>query len=97
MYISSEINSVSIQWTEICRHEYERISRPKWRIDFYYKCGARMDYEDISDDMIQCLILGAFNSKKKIETNLGRVEVNENLICFPIADWSELQQHIVAP
>ena len=91
MYISGEITSVSIQWTVICRHEYQRKSRTKWRIDFDYKCGAKMDFEDIPDDMIQCLILGAFNSKKEIETNLGKVDVNDSSINFPVTDWKDLQ------
>ena len=95
MYISSEITNVSIQWTEICRHEYQRVSRPKWRIDFYYKCGARMDFEDIPDDMIQCLILGAFNSKKEMETNLGKVDFELSNKAIPISDWRELQPLLV--
>lgn len=95
MYISNEITNVSIQWTEICRHEYQRVSRPKWRIDFYYKCGARMDFEDIPDDMIQCLILGAFNSKKEMETNLGKVDFELSNKAIPISDWRELQPLLV--
>ena len=96
MYTSGEITNVSIQWTIICCHEYQRISRTKWRIDFHYKCGAEMTLEDISDDMIQCLILGAFNSKKDIKTNLGKVDVDAGDIVFPVADWRDLQPIIVA-
>ena len=95
MYTSSEITNVSIQWTIICRHEYQRISRTKWRIDFDYKCGAKMDFADMPDDMIQCLILGAFNSKKEMEINLVKVDVNDESIDFPIADWKDLQSILI--
>ncbi|MGI9228062.1 MAG: hypothetical protein ACR2PU_04640 [Gammaproteobacteria bacterium] len=95
MYISSEITNVTIQWTVICCHEYQRISRTKWRIDFHYKCGAEMTLEDISDDMIQCLILGAFNSKKDMEINKAKVNVDSSSIELPINDWRELQSLIV--
>ena len=95
MYISSDITYVSIQWTVICRHEYQRISRTKWRIDFDYKCGAKMNFEDIPDDMIQCLILGAFNSKKEMKTNLGKVNVEVDGISIPIGEWKELQPLLV--
>ncbi len=96
MYISSEITRVSIQWTVICRHEYERISRPKWRIDFDYKCGAKMAFEEIPDDMIQCLILGAYNSHKEIETNLGTVIADTASPDFPFAEWKDLQPLFVS-
>ena len=95
MYISGEITNVSIQWTDICRHEYQRISRTKWRIDCDYKCGAKMNFIDMPDDMIQCLILGAFNSKKEMATNLGKVGVNNNAIKFPVADWKDLQSILI--
>jgi len=95
MYISSEITNVSIQWTEICCHEYQRISRPKWRIDFHYRCGAEMTLEDISDDMIQCLILGAFNSKKEIQINSGKLSVDPGSVELPISEWRELQSLIL--
>ncbi|QMU60593.1 MAG: hypothetical protein GKR92_02325 [Gammaproteobacteria bacterium] len=95
MYISNELSNVSIQWTVICNHEYKRLSRTKWRIDFHYKCGAEMTLEDISDDMIQCLILGAFNSKKEMKTNLGEVNLDSNAIEFPVEDWKALQPLIV--
>ncbi len=95
MYISSELNNISIQWTEICCHEYQRISRTKWQIDFHYKCGAEMTLNDISDDMIQCLILGAFNSKKEIKTNLGVIDYDSLTFHLPIPNWKELQALIV--
>lgn len=94
MYTSNELNNVSIQWTVICCHEYKRLSRTKWQIDFHYKCGAEMTLEDVSDDMIQCLILGAFNSKKDMETNLGKV-VGSGSTALPISEWRELQPIIL--
>ncbi len=95
MYISNELSNVSIQWTVICCHEYKRLSRTKWRIDFHYKCGAEMTLEDVSDDMVQCLILGAYNSKKEMETNLGKVNVSSDSVVLPVEDWKELQSLIV--
>lgn len=96
MYISSEITNVSVQWTVICCHEYQRISRTKWRIDFHYKCGAEMTLEDISDDMIQCLILGAFNSRKEMQINSGKLGVDSSSVEFPVSGWKELQSLILS-
>ena len=95
MYTSNEINYVSIQWTIICRHIYQRLSRTKWQIDFEYKCGAEMHFDGIPDDMIQCLVLGAYNSKKEMETNLGKVKVPDS-IQLPIFEWKDLQFLIVS-
>ncbi len=96
MYISNELSNVSIQWTVICCHEYKRLSRTKWRIDFHYKCGAEMTLEDVSDDMIQCLILGAYNSKKEMKTNIGKVSISSSSVELPIDDWRTLQPLIVS-
>ena len=96
MYISKELSNVSIQWTVICCHEYKRLSRTKWRIDFHYKCGAEMTLEDVSDDMIQCLILGAYNSKKEMKTNIGKVSISSSSVELPIDDWRTLQPLIVS-
>ena len=95
MYISSEITNVSVQWTVICCHEYQRISRTKWRIDFHYKCGAEMTLEDISDDMIQCMILGAVNSKKEMQINFGKLVIDSDSVELPISEWRELQSLIL--
>jgi hypothetical protein len=54
-----------------------------------------MTLEDISDDMIQCLILGAYNSKKEMQTNLGKVNVSSDSVVLPIEDWKALQPLIV--
>ena len=93
MYTSSEIKNVTVQWTEICCHEYQRISRTKWRIDFHYRCGAEMALDDISDDLIQCLILGAFNSRKDIQMNSGPLHVDT--VELPVPDWRALQSLIL--
>lgn len=95
MYICNELSNISIQWTVICCHEYKRLSRTKWKIDFHYKCGAEMTLEDVSDDMIQCLILGAYNSKKEMKTNLGEVATNSSSVELPIEDWKTLQPLMV--
>ncbi len=93
MYISSEIKNVTVQWTEICCHEYQRISRTKWRIDFHYRCGAEMTLDDISDDLIQCLILGAVNSRKDIQINSG--PLHADTVELPVPDWRALQSLIL--
>ncbi len=66
MYIANHIKSFRIQWTEIALHHYERQSRSKWRITLDYACGARMVLENQPDDMIQCLVLGAYNSGRTL-------------------------------
>ena len=93
MYTSSEIKNVTVQWTEICCHEYQRISRTKWRIDFHYRCGAEMTLDDISDDLIQCLILGAVNSRKDIQINSGALHADT--VELPVPDWRVLQSLIL--
>lgn len=93
MYTSSEIKNVTVQWTEICCHEYQRISRTKWRIDFHYRCGAEMTLDDISDDLIQCLILGAVNSRKDIQINSG--PLHADTVELPVPDWRVLQSLIL--
>lgn len=93
MYTSSEITNVTVQWTEICCHEYQRISRTKWRIDFHYRCGAEMTLDDISDDLIQCLILGAVNSRKDIQINSS--PWHADTVELPVPDWRALQSLIL--
>lgn len=93
MYTSSEIKNVTVQWTEICCHEYQRISRTKWRIDFHYRCGAEMTLDDISDDLIQCLILGAVNSRKDIQINSD--PLHADTVELPVPDWRALQSLIL--
>ncbi|MBT8113273.1 MAG: hypothetical protein KJO47_06310, partial [Gammaproteobacteria bacterium] len=60
------------------------------------KCGAEMTLEDVSDDMIQCLILGAYNSKKEMKTNIGKVSISSSSVVLPIDDWKTLQPLIVS-
>lgn len=54
-----------------------------------------MTLEDISDDMIQCLILGAFNSKKEIQINSEKLSVVPGSVELPISEWRELQSLIL--
>ena len=89
MYIDNQIKRIRITWTEITVHTYERISRSKWRIHLNYACGAEMFLENQPDDLIQCLVLGAFNSGKKIIINDSEVEVSRARMAF--ADYRELQ------
>jgi hypothetical protein len=89
MYIDNQIKRIRITWTEISVHTYERISRSKWRIQLNYACGAEMFLENQPDDLIQCLVLGAFNSGKKIIINDSDIEVSRARMA--IADYRELQ------
>ena len=89
MYIDNQVKRIRITWTEIAVHTYERISRSKWRIQLNYACGAEMFLENQPDDLIQCLVLGAFNSGKKIIINDSDVEVSRARMSF--ADYRELQ------
>jgi hypothetical protein len=73
MITDNRINRFKMQWTEICQHTYERLGRAKWRIKMDYACGAAMALDNMPDDLIQCLVRGAFNSGIPIETNLGDI------------------------
>ena len=96
MYIDNNIKKIIIEnWTEIVTHEYERISRTKWRIHLIYVCGAEMYLEDQPDDLIQCLVVGAVNSKKPITLNSGELSINVKEVREPISEWRDLKQLIV--
>ena len=95
MYIDNSVKSIKITWTAVVRHEYLRISRAKWRIDLSYACGAEMSLEDQPDDLIQCLVLGAFNSGKTIQTNLRTLSMDMSTLDRPLSEWKELQPLIV--
>lgn len=91
MYIDSQLTMFRVAWTEHTRHAYERVSRSKWRIKLSYACGAEMFLENQPDDLIQCLVLGAFNSKKEIQTNLNQVPAQTAGSDPPLGTWRELQ------
>ena len=93
MYIDSQIKRFRIPWTEIVIHTYERLSRTKWRIKMNYACGAEMFLENQPDDMIQCLVLGAFNSGKPITMNDTELEVAHPGV--PVPSYRELQGLII--
>lgn len=93
MYIDNQIKRIRIPWTEIAVHTYERLSRTKWRIKMNFACGAEMFLENQPDDMIQCLVLGAFNSGKKIIINDADVEAAHP--GTPVTTYRELQELII--
>ena len=95
MYIDNNIKKIIIEnWTGIVTHEYERISRTKWRIHLIY-ARAEMYLEEQPDDLIQCLVVGGVNSKKPITLNSGELSINVKEIREPIGEWRDLKQFIV--
>lgn len=93
MYIDNQIKRIRVKWPPITIHTYERVSRSKWRIKLNYACGAEMTLENIPDDVIQSLVLGAFNSRHEIETSLGAVSGERP--DQPPATWAELQPLLI--
>ena len=96
MYIDNQIKMIRITWSDIAVHTYERVSRSKWRIKLNYACGAEMFLENLPDDLIQCLALGAFNSRKAIQTNLGDLAGGQSLPDPPPGDWGDVQERLVS-
>ena len=95
MYIDNNIKKIIIEnWSEIVTHEYERISRSKWRIRLI-TTRAEMYLEDQPDDLIQCLVVGGVNSKKPITLNSGELSINVKEVREPIGEWRDLKQFIV--
>lgn len=90
MITDNQINLFKMQWTEICQHTYERLGRAKWRIKMDYACGAAMALDNMPDDLIQCLVRGAFNSGIPIETNLGDIRAREETENIAAA-WIDVQ------
>ena len=95
MITDNRINRFVVQWTEICRHSYERLGRAKWRIQMNYACGAHMTLENMPDDLIQCLVRGAVNSGIPVETNLGVIETREAAESVAVS-WVEVHQLLFA-
>ncbi len=95
MYIDNQLKLFRISWTPHTLHVYERISRSKWRIKLSYACGAEMFLENQPDDLIQCLVLGAYNSSKGITTNLSEIPADTDRPAEPPASWRELQDMIL--
>lgn len=91
MYIDNQIKMFRISWTPHTLHVYERVSRSKWRVKLSYACGAEMFLEEQPDDLIQCLVLGAFNSRKAIRTNLAEHPAEAERPAEPPADWRAFQ------
>lgn len=89
MITDNRLNRFEMQWTEICRHTYERQSRSKWRIKMDYVCGAHMTLENMPDDLIQCLVRGAVNSGIPVETNLGAISAPTAIETVAIS-WLEV-------
>ena len=91
MYIDNQIKRVRVTWTEIVIHTYVRVSRSKWTIQMNYACGAEMFLENQPDDLIQCLILGAYNSNKPIECEQFQVAADAERRTPPPTSYRELQ------
>ena len=97
MYIDNRLKMFRITWNDITLHVYERVSRSKWRIKLSYACGAEMFLDNQPDDLIQCLVLGAFNSRKEIQTNQRTISANEARSDPPPGTWRELQDIVLEP
>ncbi len=95
MYIDNQLKMFRITWNDIMLHVYERVSRSKWRIKLSYACGAEMFLENQPDDLIQCLVLGAFNSRKEIQTNQRTISADEARSDPPPGTWRELQDIVL--
>ena len=95
MYIDNQIKMIRINWTDHVLHAYERVSRSKWRIKLSYACGAEMFLENQPDDLIQCLALGAYNSRKGIKTNVGDLAPESSRPESPAGHWREVQEQIL--
>lgn len=94
MITDNRINRFDMQWTEICRHTYERLGRSKWRIKMDYACGAHMTLENMPDDLIQCLVRGAVNSGIAANTNIGAIPARAGSDAPP-AQWREIQEGLL--
>ena len=90
MYIDNQIKQLRVTWTPHTLHTYRRVSRSKWQIKLNYACGAEMFLENQPDDLIQCLVLGAFNSHKEIKTDTKELAA-EDRPGLPITSWKEFQ------
>ncbi|MFO1351358.1 MAG: hypothetical protein U1F68_12070 [Gammaproteobacteria bacterium] len=95
MITDNRINRFEITWTAICTHTYERVSRSKWRILMNYVCGAHMSLEGIPDDLIQCLVLGAYSSGLAIEANTGSLPSGAKPLAKTPILWIDFQAQIL--
>ena len=95
MITDSQFKMFNLFWPPICEHTYERVSRAKWRIQLNYKCGAETVMEEISDDFIQYLVLGAFNSRIEITSNIVDIPTNLERPEQQIVTWKEFQPLIL--
>ncbi len=93
MITDNSLNDIRIAWNEIATHRYERISRAKWRAFLTYACGASTNLDNLPDDLIQCLVLGAYNSGRTVQTNLGE---SAGMGASGAADWRDLQAILLA-
>ncbi len=96
MYIDNQIKRIRVTWTEIVIHTYQRTSRTKWTIQMNYACGAEMFLENQPDDLIQCLVLGAYNSQKSIESDYFQIGTGAERKMPPPTNWRELQDLLMA-
>ncbi|MFT4713116.1 MAG: hypothetical protein ACI8W1_001597 [Candidatus Azotimanducaceae bacterium] len=95
MITDSQFKTFKLFWPPICEHNYERVSRVKWRIQLDYKCGAQTIIENIADDFIQYLVLGAFNSRIDISSSVKDIPSDMQRPEQPIVTWKEFQPLIL--
>ena len=95
MISNSQFKTFNMFWPPICEHTYERVSRSKWRIQLNYKCGAVTIMDDISDDFIQYLVIGAFNSGIDISSNVKEIPSTMDRPSPPVITWKEFQPLIL--
>lgn len=95
MYIDNQVKRFAITWTEIVHHTYLRTSRSKWRIKLNYACGAEMILENQPDDLIQCMVLGAFNSHKEIRSDVKDIPADVDRPDQPIDSWRDFQTFLI--
>ncbi len=95
MYIDNQIKEVRVSWSDHIRHAYHRVSRSKWQITLSYACGAEMVLENQPDDLIQCLLLGAYNSRKDIRTGAKDLLADSEGSTGPLESYRDLQGRLL--
>ena len=91
MYIDNQIKRVRITWTEIVIHTYVRVFPRQVDNPDELCLRRRMFLENQPDDLIQCLILGAYNSNKPIECEQFQVAADADRRTPPPTSYRELQ------
>lgn len=95
MYIDNQIKEFRVSWSDHIHHAYRRVSRSKWDITLSYACGAEMVLENQPDDLIQCLLLGAFNSRKDIRSDAKDLLAGDEGGGDPLESFRDLQGRLL--